>query len=143
MNNEFMDRFVTPTEEEDQRHYRAWRHYKGSPEVRLQIRDVLGRCFTIPYAGVQLVQYLRPSKLSIFCNHCIIHITGENLDELDAVLQDEKVRYIQAFNAKHFDEPAANEGKVTEIIIEWIRKGMEPEEETGEVNQSVEQENVS
>ena len=141
MTSQFMDQFNTSFPEEDQqRQYRAWRHLKNSRELRLQIRDAKRRRFTIPYASVQLVQFLGPSKLSILCNHCIIHITGENLDELDALLQDERARYIQAFNAKHFDPPAANEGKITEITIEWLRKGMEPEEdeEESEVNQAVE-----
>ena len=126
---QYMNKFAAQSEEEeDERLYRAWRHYKASREIRLQIRDAMGRRFTVPYASVLLVQYMPPSKISIFCTHLIINITGENLERLEEFLQDEKIRYIQAFNAKHFDEPAANEGKVTDITIEWTRKGMEPEE---------------
>ena len=108
---EYMNKFTQQREEEDdERHYRAWRALKSSKELRLQIRDAMGRRFTLPYASVVMVQYMRPSKLTIFCNHCIIHITGENLDELDAFLQDEKVRYLQVLFLFGFFESILNQG---------------------------------
>ena len=113
--------------EENPRHYKAWGHLKSSREMRLNIRDQLGKRYTVPYAAIMLVQYMPPTMLTIICTHFTVTLEGKNLDELEVLLQDEKARYIQAYNAKSFDnEPADDDGFIKKITIKWLRPEVKP-----------------
>ena len=102
------------------RKYIAWDSPRDR-EIRLNIRERTGQCYTLPYATIILVQYIRPSLFLIMTSNYVITITGRNLDPLEELLQDEKVRSIQQFDERRHDRPADTDPVIQSIEVKWLR----------------------
>jgi hypothetical protein len=102
--------------------------YKVSPtgkpqKLRLiergQRRDSLRYCFVLR------LRHTPPSLLSVIYADCVFTLVGQHLDELEKLLDDERVAEIHVFNPLYHRPPA--EGTP---LIEKIR--LEPRREAGE-----------
>ncbi len=125
LQNHPSDSHVHPTGEDTRVEYQPYKQRPSGNLLRLRLidrglsRDLLRYCFILR------IRHTAPSLLSVIYADCVFTLVGQYLEELERLLDDERVSEIHVYNPLHHRPPPPGTP-----IIEKIR--MEPRREAGE-----------
>jgi len=114
-----LQQFIKTPEAEDPRHYKAFGTYQssGDRELYIDVRDKNGDGCLVSYSYIKWVKYTADRLVSIVGTDFGITLEGQQLDKLIDPLHDERVRYVQEFNASRFDTPEDGEAVIEKITM--------------------------
>lgn len=124
MTVDLLDKYTTgSTAREDGRvtpkqPYRAYgTDQSKNRQLRFDVRCKDGSGLVMSYSYLVRMQYTGSQFLSIICTDCIVTFQGSKLDVLRGLIHDEKIRYVQEYNASTFSEPNSDNPIIKKIEI--------------------------
>jgi hypothetical protein len=113
-----------PAGEDTREDYQPYKISSAGKQQKLRLIERGQRRDSLRYCFVLRLRHTQPSLLSVIYADCVFTLVGRNLDELERLIDDERVAEIHVFNALYHRPPPP-----TAPIIEKIR--IEPRREAG------------
>ena len=110
-----------PAPGSDPQQYQAW-GVDDNPQSMLRFHQPDGQTISaLSYAYLQELITTSHQHLSLIYTNCVMHLSGRNLAGLVQLLQDSRVRSVQAFAPGRYNEPSPDQPIITEISRQSIR----------------------
>jgi hypothetical protein len=115
----------SPFPEDARQEYQPYKLILKGKEQKLKLIDRGRVCDSLRYCFVLRLRRTPPNLLSVIYADCVFTLIGQHLDEIEKLLDDERIGEIHVFNPLYHHPPPAGTP-----IIEKIR--LDPRREAGE-----------